>query len=348
MFVQASPKPKILIVHKQTRWERDLSYYGSKKRLQQVYNNPNLNDNNNNNNNDNNGEKKLKNTSLHDSFSSPNNEDSFYNKTLESHYRQKNSLQKLQESLEKQAIFIVQAELPSIQLGDPQLIISLGGDNHFIYISSVIKDTPIMGVNSDPYSSTGALLYFNTISCLEHLKPWLATNDPLEKYFSIEKWKRIGTKLERHQQKEKKDLRLASAEINIHNSTQGKMSRFLIRKNQESWEEIKCSGLILATGSGSSGWYRNAHLNGENVIFSKQANFFRGIARENNYTKRKHTRYQNIQVNKDEKLEVISYMDGEILIDSNIEERYPFPHGSKATFYVHQQNLHVVDTNSPS
>ena len=216
------------------------------------------------------------------------------------------------------------------------MLLSFGGDNHFIDCTAFSSQTPMMGINSDPQSSTGALLYFETKGALAYLRECIKNAR-----LSLEHWPRMETQI--HESLHSSNtLTLASSEINIHHSFQGKISDFLVRKQGDPWERLKCSGLILATGSGSQGWYRNAHPQPEEAPFPKQSKFFRALARESEYAKRRQLKSLSFQVNPGEVLEVFSYIDGEIILDANPRHCYPFPSGSLARFWLSPQELRVI------
>ena len=304
---------RILLVHKRTRWERDLIRYGSKYTVKKLYYEQN----------------------------------NAYERIYQSHQRQTETLEKLRECL-KTARFILQDELPFIDRKDFDLLISCGGDNHFVYVSYFANEIPILGLNSDPLSSTGSLLYFEPTQFIQAIMPYRKGNDndglsgELLNRYTLEKWMRIEGLLELPKPRKKVKIGPCISEISIRNSFHDYISRFLVHRNTEDWEEIKCSGYLLANGAGSTGWYRNAHFDNENASFAKDMPFFYALARETNYSQRSHLRYLNPKIETNDKLTLISAMDGEITLDANPEQVLPFPHGARATFFLSKQKLNVV------
>ena len=87
-----------------------------------------------------------------------------YKYILLSHERQLRSRQVCQDIF-PEAKFIQRESLTKESIKDVDITISLGGDNHFQYVSHFIDDECIFGINSDPDTSEGVLLSCTT----EHL-----------------------------------------------------------------------------------------------------------------------------------------------------------------------------------
>ncbi|MBR9691772.1 hypothetical protein GOV06_03210 [Candidatus Woesearchaeota archaeon] len=80
-----------------------------------------------------------------------------------SHEIQKKSLEKVVDGLDKLDLnynIIYRGDLTEIT--DKDLVISVGGDGTFLEVSHYVKDTPILGVNSDPEDSKGFYCCANT------------------------------------------------------------------------------------------------------------------------------------------------------------------------------------------
>ena len=300
----------IVLLAKRTRWKNDLARYGSESATLEIYRQQN------------------KNTSI---------------KIIESHKRQLANLKKIKVFLPKIKIISLN-EFSELDLAKIDLFISFGGDNHFIAVAKLVGDIPLIGINSDTQSSTGALLYYDTDSFLLELTSHLKNNkiNIQKASIKLEEWTRIEGQLLVTNHKSAISLGTCVSEISVRSSFHDYISNFLIYKNNDTAEEMKCSGLLLVSGAGSSGWYRNAHYESSEAVFAKDAPFFKSIARETQYHQRKDLRYINPQIYKKETLTIISKMDGEITIDSNIEEVHPFPAGSRATFFISSKKLKVL------
>src|SRR3989338_7034538 len=108
---------------------------------------------------------------------------------FESHESQTNSLELIKKLL-PQATIVNRNELSKDLVLKYKLVISLGGDNHFQYISHFVKDTFLLGINNDPQRSEGALNSITTDKILEVIHNIL--NDD----FKIETWTRLETSVE--------------------------------------------------------------------------------------------------------------------------------------------------------
>ncbi len=190
-------------------------------------------------------------------------------KIIESHQRQKQSLKKIKDLL-KDSDIIERDKITRDIIKKYELIISFGGDNHFQYVSHFLEDVPLLGINSDPERSEGALTSMNTDE-LEAFLPLI-----LEKKFNIEKWTRLKISIDG---KEIDDP--AISEIYIGEERRFNMSRHVIKLNGAT-EEQKGSGLIITTGTGSTGWYNSAsrYLFPNGNQFNKNADEARFILAE--------------------------------------------------------------------
>src|SRR3989344_423421 len=79
-----------------------------------------------------------------------------WQRITESNDRQMAGLEKLKKIFPNARI-IKREELSKEKLKDFKLIISYGGDNHFQYVTHFVDDQLILGMNSDPKRSEGAL-----------------------------------------------------------------------------------------------------------------------------------------------------------------------------------------------
>jgi len=290
---------KILVAIKRTKYERDIIRYGSEEAVQRLYHLQN---------------------------------DAFLH-VYASHERQLLSLEKIKRAL-PDAVFARREELERIDFSQFDLIVSLGGDNHFVYVSHFALHRPIAGINSDPQTSSGVLLNFDTdqfISSIEN-----AQSSDLK----TEKWSCIEGELT-YPNGDKLSTGVSLSEISIRNTFPDAMSRYLIKLNENPFEEQKSSGMLLATGVGSTGWFRNAvpEQLRDSCRFNKAADFFRYVARESelrNYSLSYGT------VNGDETLEMVSEMDGKITIDASPFRVFEFPPGCTVKFGLSAAKIRVV------
>ncbi|MCB1173094.1 MAG: hypothetical protein KDK39_06000 [Leptospiraceae bacterium] len=299
---------QILFAVKRTKWERDLQRFASSRTVKRLYQRQLLS----------------------------------YDRTYDSHKRQLANIDYLRQHLPA-ARFVYREELPYIQSEEFALMASLGGDNHFVYSSHFNGDQPIAGVNSDPETSIGALLQFEPQSFLDLCQSLINRPDWREQ-IHLKIWSRIEGQIHYPDRRQTEKLRACTSEITVRSRFHDYISRYLIRKNDESFEEHKCTGLLLSTGAGSTGWFKNCHpieLQTE-MVFANDAPLFRVVAREPGYRLRESARFASTAVQAAETLQVVSRMDGEITIDADPEYVYPFPPGAIATFQLGEQGLPVL------
>ncbi len=258
-----------------------------------------------------------------------------FQKIYASHLRQHESLNKLKNVI-KEGVYAFREDLAHLDYYRFKLIISLGGDNHFIHVSHYTTDQFIFGMNSDERTSVGALLQFDAPSFLERFDPTRTRHT-----FHTEEWSRIDCELI-YPDGRRTHTGPCTSEISVRNSFPDTMSRYLLRRNEEEWEEQKSSGLLLATGAGSTGWYRNCLPEAlrREAVFPKVEPSFRIVAREPGYNK--NYRYRTASMGREDVLELVSEMEGEISIDANPDRTFDFPSGCRARFTVSRDTLRVV------
>ncbi len=176
---------------------------------------------------------------------------------LGSHQRQQTSLQNLSQILSPDQI-INRNDISYQQVQKAKLVIALGGDNHFQFVAQFMEDGFIVGVNSDPQLSEGALTYYRSDQFEEILKS-IITGDYL-----IEDWTRLEASLE-----DGRRIR-CSGDFFIGELERPNMSRHLLEVDGVV-EEQKGSGLLITTGANSTGWYHseNAFAHPGGNIFAK-------------------------------------------------------------------------------
>ena len=121
------------------------------------------------------------------------------------------------------------------------------------------------------------------------------------------------------------------------------MSRHTLR-HQDREEEQKCSGLLVATGAGSSGWYDSAcrYLHPGGDRFAKTEKNGKFLATEPYHGKLNGSDMLEGRLEDGEVLEIISSNDacGAITVDSI--ESYEFSRGMKAEVKISGTPLRVI------
>ena len=166
--------------------------------------------------------------------------------TLDSHNRQKESLAFARKLL-PQSLFVSRDQITRELAHGSDLVVSLGGDDHLLYVAHFVNHTPLLGINSDPLTSNGKLLYFIAHD-LESLVPRIEKND-----VNYEFWTQLSGKA--CDGDKVVELPHAVSQYTIKTEDPDGMYRHIIEYRGEQ-EEQKGSGFIAATGTGSTGWYK--------------------------------------------------------------------------------------------
>lgn len=208
---------------------------------------------------------------------------------------------------------------------DKNLIITIGGDGTFLRTSHFIRGKPILGINSEPELSEGALttLNFDEISSLEEI---LNGNH--------ETLKRPRARVLRNHQLIKE---LALNEVYIGAANQFHTSRYIIKLNGNE-EEHRSSGVLVVTGSGSRAWYKSAG----GVPFRFDEEKLAYLVREPYRSRLFNPQMINGYLNKNEKIEFESKRKdgGVIAIDS--WATYDFNLGDVIDIRLSSQPLKVI------
>lgn len=162
-----------------------------------------------------------------------------------SHQRQHKALKELTQML-PEAKVIDRDSINREIVKNFKLIIAFGGDNHFQHVSHFVDKQLILGINSDPNKSVGALCSVTSADIPQ------IVDDLLEEKFKVEKWTRTRISLDG-----KAIWPDSVSDVFIGEEKRYTMSRHLISKENIA-EEQRGSGLILCTGAGSTGWYLSA------------------------------------------------------------------------------------------
>ncbi len=230
-------------------------------------------------------------------------------KLSNSHLSAVENIKKLIEKLGIDYTFVEVRDLKR-ELLDVDLVITAGGDGTFIRAANYLKEVPILGINSEPEFSEGALTSLNDdeLDVLEEI---------LKGDYDIVKRPRIkvifnGKELDQ----------LALNDVYVGSTTHFHSSRYIIKFNGSS-EEQRSSGVLFSTGSGSSAWYKSA--GGEVFDFNEKKIKF--LVREPFSGRIFNPKLIEGEVLDGEKVNVISkrYEGGVISLDSNFHKEFNIP-----------------------
>ena len=255
--------------------------------------------------------------------------DSLLRKKLEheEHYINFNFIKSVLEknNIPYQRIYMPYASFDDFKGRD--LVISIGGDGTVVNTARyILDDVPLLTVKSEK-DSVGALCRLDVSNFEESLERILAGE------FNLESWSRIEGKMG-------KMTDYALNEIAIGPMFFSGTARYKINFNGFE-EEQRSSKLIISTGAGSTGWYKN--LEYSKGSFSPQSDELRFSVSEE--FKHKNYRFKHGVMLPNQIMEITSLMDigGKISFDGDTQKRfYDFPLGSKMTVKISNKPLRVV------
>lgn len=241
--------------------------------------------------------------------------------------------------------FIDRDELASTNIEEKELIIAVGGDGHFEHVSHYISNEKlILGVNNDPENSYGAYLSVTKDNAVD------AILRVAKGHYAINKLTRLEVKIG------DKVLPPAISDIFIGEARRQYMSHHKIqkfKKNEDgSTEELSvettqhCSGFLIATGSGSSGWFHSvsSYPGHEEEIFSKNLREARFTATEASPLRhREAPEMLRGVITQDEVLRITSRnkREGILSIDSLIDSS--FERGKVAEISISKESLNFLE-----
>lgn len=257
-----------------------------------------------------------------------------YERKWLSHLEQLKSFELIRNALPGSRITVGE-EIKKADFADAKLVVALGGDGHFSFVSHFVDSQYIVGVNADPgpRGSTGAILSFTPETFVKFL-PRIKAGE-----FTPEYWTRLQIVLNGQEIAPN-----AISDVYIGARLSVDMSRYVLKFGEQE-EEEKTSGLLVSTGTGSTGWHRKAHLTQqrESGVFSRNEIKAKFIAREepgepfNDYSLVRGELYPG------EELVVHSYIDDAVVSpDSYRGLMYDFPAGSIVKVRVSEKPLKVI------
>ncbi|MBI3297843.1 MAG: NAD(+)/NADH kinase [Elusimicrobia bacterium] len=215
---------------------------------------------------------------------------------------------------------VVPREMVDAGIDKASLVIALGGDNHFIYVSHFLRKAPILGVNADRVRSHGGLLELDE-------RQLEAASDVLRAgWGSVSAWPRLEVRVGG------RFAGLATSELFIGERQRKHMSRHVLRVG-ELEEEHKSSGLLVSTPAGSTGWY--GHYG---KPFTADA---RWVLTEP-FPRGGRLRLGRGVLTKDRTLKVRSLNDAEGIVAVDSLEETPFTFAAQAEVRLSKHPLHVV------
>jgi NAD+ kinase len=181
--------------------------------------------------------------------------------------RDENQVKELQNiiSLPKETVvYRWKNTLKKEEVKKTDIIIAVGGDGTVLSASHFITTQPLLAVNSDPHRSVGALTTCTVKDLSKKIKKIRAGDYKTETLERIDV--RVNGKIIEP---------TALNEVFIASEKAYLMSKYNIR--HKSIEEVqRSSGIIIATGTGSTAWFKSAGGN----PFPKNAPYIKSVTRE--------------------------------------------------------------------
>lgn len=204
------------------------------------------------------------------------------------------------------------------------LVVSAGGDGAFIRASHYLRDTPILGINSEPEFSEGALTTLKDIE-LDKFREILKGD------YKIMQRQRAVVKRNNVTLDE-----LALNEVYVGAEAQFHTSKYVVKFDGKE-EEQRSSGVLVATGAGSGGWYKSS--GGEAFNDERELRF---LVREPFQGKLYKVTMEKGIISEKDKIEFIGkrHDGGIIAIDSN--KTYDFNTGDVVEISLSDKPLKVI------
>lgn len=157
----------------------------------------------------------------------------------------------------KEVVMKNEGEATLADMKDVDCVVSLGGDHTFLRASSLIwdKTVPILGINTNRHAYTGALSphFIDYSERDSHAAQLLETMED-DHFVDFEKRSRILYEKVRTRDDQAEEKALCLNEAFCAEADVASASRYRITKDGHDLGVFKSSGLIVSTGTGSSGW----------------------------------------------------------------------------------------------
>lgn len=252
-----------------------------------------------------------------------------YNNILLSHERQVKS-RKLVKHIFKNAKIVNRENLTREEIKNVDITISLGGDNHFQYVSHFIDNEYIFGINSDPLVSEGVLLSCNT-DTLNVIKKQCDKGN-----YEIEKWTRLDVYINNE------FVSRATCDVFIGEKERRFTSRQILFFNNFEKQQ-KSSGILVSTGSGSTGWFSSAsRFITTNPVFGSTEPFAKFIVTEPYKGTLTDSSLIEGLIKENCSFKVCSLNNNEGIVVLDSLDEFPFPRSTTVSIKISKVPLNVI------
>lgn len=163
----------------------------------------------------------------------------------------------LAEKMGKECVVRSETEVSTEDMQDVDCVVALGGDHTFLRASAVIWDkmTPILGINTNREVYTGVLNphFIDHTDRERHAALLLETMED-DHARGYEKRQRMLFERVRDSEDQEEQKILCLNEVFCAERDVSSASRYCVQKDGIDLGVFKSSGLIVSTGTGSSGW----------------------------------------------------------------------------------------------
>jgi NAD kinase len=224
------------------------------------------------------------------------------------------------------------SDLSAFVFEPEDLVVALGQDGLVANVAKYLDGQRVLGLNPDPERVDGVLVRHTPESAADLLQDAVAGRVVMKSLTMVEATLEDGQRL------------LALNEIFVgHNSHQS--ARYRLRLGERE-ERQSSSGLIIATGTGATGWARSIHLEHHSPFTLPKPSDPRlaYFVREAFPSRATGTSLIEGLLPAGEEVQVISEMNdcGVLFGDGMEEDRISFPWGSSAHLRVAQEQLHLI------
>lgn len=223
-----------------------------------------------------------------------------------------------------EARVVPRGDLTADLVRDASVVVSLGGDNHFIFLSHLCAGTPILGVKTDSVRSHGGLLSVdesNLDGAVAALRAGRAR---------VERWTRLAAEVDG------RTAPPAASEFFLGEDRRRDISRHVLVPPGGGEEEQKGSGLLVVTGAGSTG-FAAAYVD----PFDRESRHAAWVLTEPFPRGGAYTAARGI-LREGETLVVRSRNDAAGVLTCDCLEDTPFPYAAVATVRIAEQPLNVL------
>lgn len=216
-------------------------------------------------------------------------------------------------------------------VSEDAVLMVLGGDDHLKYVAQSAGNRRILAVNPDPWRSDGALT-----SCMSEELPDVLDSLMTGNY-TVEDWTRLDAIVDGVY------AGSAMSEIRLSENDPDDMSHHRLCQGAQCAEQ-KGTGLLVATGAGSTGWYRSAgrYQFPKGNAFERTAGTARYILREPHEGRLLGESMWHGEITAQQSLMIESLNDGAATMSFDAVSKVPFPHGARVELRISELPLHVI------